>query len=70
MIMPAEDVAQAFLARREREAGSAFEEMATRLGYGREYLADMIRTSYLAPSIITAIVEGRQPTSLSRKQLV
>lgn len=63
-------VAQAFAARRELEAGGTFDEVAARLGYGREYLADMLRTSFLSPTIITAIVEGRQPPALSRKQLV
>jgi len=30
----------------------------------------MIRTSYLSPAIITAIVDGTQPQTLSRRQLV
>lgn len=63
-------VAQAFVARREIEKGGSFQEVATRLGYGREYLADMIRTSYLSPAIITAIVDGTQPQTLNRRQLV
>ena len=63
-------VAQAFAARRELDAGGSFEEVAARLGYGREYLADMLRTSFLSPKIIGAIIEGRQPIALSRTQLV
>ncbi|ALR20666.1 hypothetical protein ATN00_10510 [Sphingobium baderi] len=50
--------------------GGSFLEVAGRLGCGREYLADLLRTSYLAPSIIQAILEGRQPANLSRKRLV
>jgi DNA invertase Pin-like site-specific DNA recombinase len=63
-------VAQAFAARRELEAGGTFDEVAARLGYGREYLADMLRTSFLSPRIITALIEGTQPIALSRGQLV
>ena len=63
-------IAQAFIARHEIEKGGSFQGVAARLGYGREYLADMIRTSYLSPAIITAIINGTQPPSLSRRQLV
>ncbi len=63
-------VAQAFAARDEMERGGSFDEVAARLGCGPENLADMIRTSYLSPVIISAIVEGRQPETLTRKRLV
>lgn len=63
-------IAQAFTARREMECGGSIEEVAGRLGYGREYVADLIRTSYLSPTIITAIIHGTQPASLTRRQLV
>ena len=63
-------VAQAFQARAAMERGEGMDEVAAELGYGREYLADMLRTSYLSPSIISAIVDGRQPAALTRKQLV
>ncbi len=63
-------IAQAFTARAEIDKGGSFLDVANRLGCGRENLADMLQTSYLAPSIIQAIVEGRQPANLSRKQLV
>jgi len=63
-------VAQAFAAQREIEAGGSFDQVAARLGYGREYLADMLRTSFLSPAIITALIERQQPPTLSRKQLV
>ena len=63
-------IAQAFAARAQIDKGGSFLEVASRLGCGREYLADLLRTSYLAPSIIQAILEGRQPADLSRKRLV
>ncbi len=63
-------VAQAFTARAEIDRGGSFQEVASRLGCGRANLADMLRTSYLAPSIIQAIVEGRKPANLSRRQFV
>jgi len=63
-------VAQAFAARREMERSGSIEQVAERLGYGREYAADLIRTSYLSPTIITAIIHGTQPASLTRRQLV
>lgn len=63
-------VAQAFIARREMERGGSVDEVAARLGYGREYLADMIRTSYLSPNIISAVINGTQPANLTRRQLV
>jgi DNA invertase Pin-like site-specific DNA recombinase len=63
-------VAQAFAARAEMDTGGSFDAVASRLGFGREYLADLIRTSYLSPRIIGAILAGCQPASLSRKQLV
>lgn len=63
-------VAQAFTARREMERSGSIEQVAKRLGYGREYAADLIRTSYLSPTIISAIIHGTQPASLTRRQLV
>ena len=63
-------VAQAFAARAEMEHGGSFEEVAARLGCGTANLADMIRTSFLSPGIISAMVEGRQPATLTRKVLV
>jgi DNA invertase Pin-like site-specific DNA recombinase len=45
-------------------------QIATRLGKCRGSLADMMRVSYLAPDIVTAIMEGRQPASLKRKTLM
>jgi len=45
-------------------------QIASRLGKCRGSLADMMRISYLAPDIVAAIMEGRQPASLKRKTLM
>ena len=45
-------------------------QIAARLGKCRGNLADMMRISYLAPDIITAIMDGRQPTGLKRRMLM
>lgn len=58
---------------RERMADSAaetFEELAAGVGYSREHAADLLRVSYLAPDILTAILAGQQPESLSRAKLI
>jgi hypothetical protein len=49
---------------------ATFEELARQLGYGREHAADLLRVSYLAPDILTAIIDGRQPPGLSRTKLI
>lgn len=43
--------------------------IAADLGRCRGDLADQMRLSYLAPDIVTAILEGRQPSTLNRKML-
>lgn len=45
-------------------------QIAARLGKCRGGLADMIRISYLAPDIVAAIMDGRQPATLKRKTLM
>ncbi|MDQ3540737.1 MAG: hypothetical protein M3440_08630 [Chloroflexota bacterium] len=52
------------------EQTGSLAQIAERLGKCRGNLADMIRISYLAPDIVTAIMEGRQPPSLKRKTLM
>ena len=52
------------------EQTGSLAQIAARLGKCRGSLADMIRISYLAPDIVTAIMEGRQPASLKRKTLM
>lgn len=36
----------------------------------RAHLADMIRLSWLAPDIVTSILDGAQPESLTRARLI
>ena len=64
-------IAEAHAARRSvfAQTGS-LAEIASRLGQCRGRLADRVRLSYLAPDIVTAIVEGRQPSSLDRRKLL
>ena len=45
-------------------------QIASRLGKCRGNLADMMRISYLAPDIVAAIMEGRQPATVKRKTLM
>jgi len=52
------------------EQSGSLVQIAERLGKCRGNLADMIRISYLAPDVVTAIMEGRQPPSLKRKTLM
>ena len=47
-----------------------FGEVAAAIGYGREHAADLLRIGYLAPDIISAILEGRQPADLTRSKLI
>ena len=46
-----------------------FVQLAAAIGYGREHAADLLRVSWLAPDIIAAILEGRQPERLTRRAL-
>jgi hypothetical protein len=63
-------VAQAFVARRTIETGLSLDAAASQLGYGREYLTDLVRVAYLSPRIIEAILDGTQPATLSRRRLL
>jgi hypothetical protein len=38
--------------------------------YSKHYLTQLIRISWLAPDITTAIIEGRQPVSLTGRRLL
>lgn len=65
-------IAQAMQARDMLATAQAidFGELATAIGYGREHAADLLRVSWLAPDIIAAILEGRQPAGLTRRTLI
>ena len=64
-------VADAYLARQLVLARSSesMSVIAADLGRCRGELADQMRLSYLAPDIVVAILEGRQPASLNAKHL-
>jgi len=44
-------------------------EAAKALGYTNNYFTLLLRLATLAPSIVQAIIEGRQPASLTRQRL-
>ena len=48
----------------------SIDAMAVRLGVRRDYLAVLVRLSYLSPEIIRAIVAGEQPIELTPTRLV
>jgi hypothetical protein len=45
-------------------------ELAEKLKMDRSYVARILRLALLAPDIVTAIVEGREPSGLSLERLV
>lgn len=44
-------------------------ELAKKLGLDRSYVTRMMRLALLAPDIVTAIVDGREPDGLTFKKL-
>lgn len=48
----------------------SFGQLADGLGFSREYASALLRIAYLAPDILTAILEGRQPRGFTRTQLM
>ena len=48
----------------------SIEAMASRLGVRRDYLAVLVRLSYLSPEIVRAILVGQQPIELTPTRLV
>jgi site-specific DNA recombinase len=56
-------VAKAFAIRNQLLSGpdDSIEAMIERLGIARGRLTSLVRLSYLAPDIMRAILEGRQP---------
>jgi hypothetical protein len=44
--------------------------MASRLGVRRDYVAWLVRLSYLSPEIVRAILAGQQPVELTPTRLV
>jgi len=62
-------IADAHLARQQvlDHPTRSMSQIAADLGRCRGDLADEMRLSFLAPDIVTAILEGRQPSTLNRK---
>jgi site-specific DNA recombinase len=48
----------------------SIDAMAVRLGVRRDYLAVLVRLSYLFPEIVRAILAGQQPVELTPTRLV
>ena len=48
----------------------SIDAMASRLGVRRDYLAVLVRLSYLSPEIVRAILAGQQPVELTPTRLV
>jgi site-specific DNA recombinase len=55
-----------FLAGRD----DSIDAMASRLGVRRDYVAVLVRLSYLSPEIVGAILAGQQPVELTSTRLV
>lgn len=64
-------IVKAHIARQAlRDAGDrTVAELSKAHGYSREYFGVLLRISYLAPDIIAAILDGRQPVQLNRQRL-
>ncbi len=59
------------LARRLAEnPGSTLEDVASRDELGGPYAARLIRLNYLAPDIVAAILDGKQPVELTANKLM
>jgi site-specific DNA recombinase len=53
----------------EQRPTESIAELARSQGHARDYFGVLLRLSYLAPDIIAAILEGRQPPELTRQRL-
>jgi hypothetical protein len=49
---------------------ASIDQLAKRQGRCRTHFARLIKLSYLAPDIVTMVLEGRQPASLNRRKLM
>ena len=49
---------------------TAIPDIAKAQGYTRGYFVALLRLAYLAPDIVAAILDGRQPVHLNRQRLV
>ncbi len=64
-------VVKAHMARHalENSEGASLAQLAQAHGLSSDYFRVLLRVSYLAPDIMTAILEGRQPVHLNRQKL-
>jgi hypothetical protein len=53
----------------EEVGAGTIAEVAAGQGHTRDYFGVLLRVSYLAPEIVTAILAGTQPLSLTRQKL-
>jgi site-specific DNA recombinase len=65
-------IKEAFAIRNQLLSGSdaSIEAMTERLGMGKGHLTSLVRLSYLAPGIVRALLEGRQPIELTPTRLL
>jgi site-specific DNA recombinase len=65
-------IAEALAIRNQLLSGpdDSIEAMIERLGIARGRLTSLVRLSYLAPDIVRAILEGRQPVELTPTRLL
>lgn len=63
-------VAKAYAARTAVETSAIDPKVLARsMGHDKDYFARLVRLGYLAPDIVTAIIDGRQPITLTRQRL-
>src|SRR5262249_1642933 len=63
-------MARRFNAALVRNDGVPFTALAEREGVSRSYFTRLVRLSYLAPDIVQAILDGRQPRDLTPDKLL
>ena len=49
--------------------GQTITALAAEAGVGASYFTRVLRLGFLAPDVVTAILQGRQPPELNAKQL-
>ena len=53
-----------------RNGGKTMTELAAEAGVGGSYFTRILRLSFLAPDVVTAILRDRHPIELNAKRLV
>lgn len=61
--------AHQFRARVMQGRGQTIAALAAEAGVGASYFTRIVRSGFLAPDVVTAILQGRQPPELNAKQL-